>query len=445
MNGRAFLKINVYQSRYRYQSINAYQEKISINQQTQPGINELTEFRSSIKETGVKSDVSFLTGFHHQFKSGLNLAIHDYIPGVVAYSDQQDPEPLFSIERDLPQLSDALFDELSFRSRQASVFVEDQWDLTQYWKINMGFNALLFNSDQQCYFALQPRFNIIHEFKSQSLALSINKLSQSQHLITANDNGLPNELWVPASRNIRPQNSWNLDLTWTYLLSDKTTIKSSVFLKKLSGLITFQDNPGYLSYGSLDNVDASIWESDVLTGDGESWGIENSFSHHWTRFSLQLNYTFLKSSRYFAGKNLGYSVPYEFEVPHTVNILGLWQINKNVNLGVTWQLSSGTRYNLIPGDYDLYDKSEYFLDQFTVEDENLDLLIMPIYHRLDLSASYMINRGDKIKHQFKLSLLNLYDRRNIIFPRIYRGDPTDIRFSEGLPFIPSLSYHFSFN
>ena len=102
-------------------------------------------------------------------------------------------------------------------------------------------------------------------------------------------------------------------------------------------------------------------------------------------------------------------------------------------------------FNLNPGDYELYDNSDFFLDEFSVENGQVELLIMPVYHRLDIAASYKFGETDKTAHRLKLSLINIYDRRNIVYPRVYQDEINQIRFSEGLPFIPSIAYHFSLN
>ena len=137
-------------------------------------------------------------------------------------------------------------------------------------------------------------------------------------------------------------------------------------------------------------------------------------------------------------------MPYEFEVPHTANEIVAWNMNRHWQLGMTWQIASGTRYNLIPGFYELFDKDNNFLEDFQVAEDGLDLLVLPTYHLMDFVIGYEFG-NEKLGHRIKLSLLNVYDRRNIVLPRVYRGEPTEIRFTEGLPFIPSISYAIALN
>lgn len=444
IHGKAFLKMNLYHSRYSYQSINASRENLEFNQQTTESFFEINEFRSSIRESGFKTDLDFLINYRHRIKTGISYARHDYRPGIIAYGEDALQVPEFSIGSPLPGLPDSLFDDLTFKSSQWFFHLEDLWDPHPAWKINYGINAILFSNASDHFTSIQPRINISRTTEKSHFALSINKLYQPQHLISADDNGLPNALWVPASLRFRPQKSWQTNFSWSRKLADRGTLTSSIYYKQMAGLVTFRDAPAYLSFGPLDNVDASIWEEDVLSGEGRAWGIENQVNWHWQNFLVQFNYTFARSNRYFEGKHLDFIVPYEFESPHTFNLLGVWEINQRWKLTATWQLSSGTRNNLIPGSYEIYDNAEFFLEEFTIPENTVELLIMPVYHRLDLSVTYLLKKNHH-SHQFKLGLLNLYDRRNIVFPRLYRDEITEIRYIEGLPFVPTLSYQLTIN
>ena len=442
INGHAFLKLNAYHSGYQYQSINAYAEKIQTAGQTTDGFFEINEFRSSIRENGLKADLEYLLNYRHRLKTGAALALHQYVPGIIAYGEDAPRDSRFEIGSPLPSLPDTLFDELAFTSNQVSIYAEDHWEINAKWKLRYGLSGILFNHATDHFLGVQPRVLLTRHLKSGDLSLSIDKLYQPQHLITATDNGLPNELWVPATAAIRPQQSGQADLSWNHSFSEWTSIKSSIYFKKMWGLVNFQDEPGYLSYGPLDNVDASAWEDDVITGDGSCWGMETSLQQHWDKFHLQVNYTYSKSDRFFAGKNEDYIVPYEFEVPHAFNLMGIWPLNDRWQFSLTWQLTSGTSVVLTPGDYEVYDHTETFVEDFVVARDEIDLLIVPAYHRLDLSATCTLKSNAHFNHQFKLSLVNVYNQQNIVLPRIYRDydDHSTIRYGQGLPFVPSIAY-----
>ncbi|MCB0689382.1 MAG: TonB-dependent receptor [Saprospiraceae bacterium] len=442
-SGSIFLKLNFYHSRYQYQSRNAYVEQIVSGNTNHAGINELTEFRSTVRENGIRANLSWLLGFTHQLEAGFRLTNNNYTPGIIAYGENAVDIEKIKIGEPLPQLPETLFDALTFKSHHFSLFLEDQWTPSGPWNLQYGLNAGIFSSDGKKFASLQPRLNLRYRFQKHQFGLTFNKLFQNQHSITANDNGLPSDLWVPSTRNFEPEKSWSSDLSWTYTPNQTVQLTSRIYYKKLTGLLSFRDNPGYLNFGSLDNIDASIWESDVVSGYGTGWGFENSAKIIWKNILVDLNYTFSKSSRFFKGKYLDFIVPYEFEVPHNINISCYRKFSDHWSAGCTWQINSGSRYNLLPGKYELYDNTDFFLEDLVVDQGNIDLIIMPVYHRLDLSVAYIFRAIGKSQHELKLSLLNAYGRNNIIFPRIYRDEISDIRFTQGLPFIPSISYHIS--
>ncbi|NND35483.1 MAG: hypothetical protein HKN76_23040, partial [Saprospiraceae bacterium] len=151
-----------------------------------------------------------------------------------------------------------------------------------------------------------------------------------------------------------------------------------------------------------------------------------------------------KSRRQFDNKYEGYNIPYIFERPHEFSILGQWMKSRKINLSFSWQWGSGVATPLVPGKYEIYNRLDYFEEIIVVPPDEIELLILPAYHRLDVSASFKMKKR-RSEHVLKFSLLNVYDVENISFAKVeYNDDLNSIRFVGGLPIIPSLAYHISF-
>ncbi len=440
---RLFLHTRYYHSRFRYRSLGASQDVPEGGTMDIVEPSDITDFRSRTVENGVKMDLHWIAGYQHRFSAGLGMRKHDYLPGIIAYEERPDRlrrliEPTVRLDR-LPESS---FDTFSLDSWQMEWYLEDDWQITSHLALRGGFYARQFFGDGASYFSLEPRATLSLLVGKGHLALSYASLTQPQHVITANDSGLPNELWVPAGARFGPQSSGSVALSWSSPFAKSWRMTSTLYHKQMNGLLTIRDDPSYLSLGALENVDALQWEDDVTSGWGRSYGWENVL--HWQRKKthLRLAYTFAKSNRTFEDKYEGLTMPYQFERPHGGNLMIYWPVGRSISIGVLWQVGSGLAFPLSAGSYDLLDNQDFFLEEIEVPEGVVDLLYLPTYHRLDVSVQYRLDRP-RSAHQFKLAVLNAYDRQNLTQPKLsyFDDDTASIRFAQGFPIIPSVSYH----
>ena len=439
-----YAKTSAYFSSYDYQSLNAslWNEKIGniqLSSQT-----DLTEFRSRIAEQGIKSELDILAGYDHKINLGFGLSRYDYTPGIVAYDGDGVVSPsIFLDDEEILPLNMQLFDALHFDSWQLSGFIQDTWAIDDKWSLNFGLRTTLFSNKPSLYFSIQPRLNLRRSLGPWDVDLSYSAVQQPNHLITTEDNGLPNELWVPSTSETKPATAQIFDLKISVQTTRTSQWQSSLYYKEMNNIVAFRDDPSYLSFGKLDNVDASTWESDIAIGYGRSWGIENSWLWQTRSHYLKCNYTYAKSTRHFIDKYLDYEYPYQFERPHEFAVLANLALTSNIEISLSWQWGSGVALPLIEGQYDIIDSEQFFQETISVPENEIDLLVMPAYHHLDLSASYQIAKKHS-KHIFKISLLNAYNQSNITFPKVnYDALGGVVSFRTGLPFIPSLSYQIS--
>jgi hypothetical protein len=441
---KVFSNITGYFSSYRYQSINA--EISEIEQQDGPQFDfaEKTEFRSRIQDIGLKADFSFLPGPYHDIKAGLGFKNLQFIPGIIAYEEDHPNIPYPLGEEKLKSLPDHLFDDLRFDSRLLQVYIQEVWQFSSQVSLRLGLHTSLSLIDSFQYFSVQPRIALSWDPNPiAQIQFSFSQMQQAQHLITVTDNGYPNELWVPASALFRPQSSQQWEMKYATLLKGRGHYTLAAYYKKMNHLVHFKEDPGYLSFGSLDNLDASIWEEDLTSGEGEAYGIEQLFQYETQNLFSQLGYTWSRSWRTFNEKFQGQKIPYEYDRPHQLSILIQWAVSGKFTLGLAWQLASGTNLTLPSGAYEVTDFSNELLDYFTVPTDQIETLRLPTYHRLDLSLEYRF--GKPFRQQIKMNLVNIYDRINTPYATIY-NDPevSTIFLSTGLPIVPSLAYHFRF-
>jgi hypothetical protein len=141
--------------------------------------------------------------------------------------------------------------------------------------------------------------------------------------------------------------------------------------------------------------------------------------------------------------------------PHHVTVFGSYDTRKRWSFSVNWLLMSGAAITTPIGFYDYNGYAAPIYDE-----KNNDRL--PAYHRLDLSATFRLNRNDqkRFSHHLSLNIYNAYGHSNpyfISFNRISGEDGTLIipadhsRYTKRVAtelsvseIIPSINYQFNF-
>ena len=196
-------------------------------------------------------------------------------------------------------------------------------------------------------------------------------------------------------------------------------------------------------------------EGEVRQGKAWSYGLELMIRKSYGYLTGWIGYTF---SRVFAktpGVNNGESYRAFHDRPHSLTVFVSYDTRKRWSFAANWILLSGAA---ITTPVSFYDYNGYVVPVY--EAKNNDRL--PVYHRLDLSANFRLNKKEtaRYKHSLILSLYNVYGRNNPYFLSFNRmidpdGDyivPADhlkpqervtatLSVSE---IIPSINYQFKF-
>jgi hypothetical protein len=140
--------------------------------------------------------------------------------------------------------------------------------------------------------------------------------------------------------------------------------------------------------------------------------------------------------------------------PHQISLLCNHRISKKWKISIMWNYLSGAAFTTPTGFYSYQGQQIPYY-----EEKNNDR--MPVYHRLDFSSVWRLNRKDDAKwyHDLTLTIYNFYGRRNpsfLNFNKVQDGSgfaiPNDV-WSDNqfvstsisfLGFIPSLTYNFKF-
>ncbi|MHC1739322.1 MAG: carboxypeptidase-like regulatory domain-containing protein [Ignavibacteriaceae bacterium] len=175
-------------------------------------------------------------------------------------------------------------------------------------------------------------------------------------------------------------------------------------------------------------------EPDLVSGNGQSSGVEVSLSYSTIPLNINLSY-----SLSYSYKELNNTIYYpKYDTRHSGNISVEWSLPFDFTVNCVWIFASGLPFTQLVGYYDKYYISNlfepylnagYYKPFLLLGDKNLGRL--PYYHRLDFSISKKF-QFSFVKASLDFSILNVYDRKNIFYFKRDTGDRVNM-----LPFLPT--------
>ena len=320
-------------------------------------------------------------------------------------------------------------------------YAEDDFMITGKLKINAGVHASGFAVNGKFYHSLQPRLSGRYLLsRDLSVKASYAQMAQYIHLLTNVGIGLPTDLWVPATATIGPEHSYITSTGLAYNLNNTYEITLEGYYKKMEGLIEYKEGANYL------NVE-SDWQTKVETGSGESYGAEIFFQRKTGKLSGWTGYTLSWTNRTFPNINFGKTFPYRYDRRHDIEITAAYDWRENRKFALTWVYGTGAAVTLPQSSYAKHhdDRSFYGYNDGIQYYDGRNGYRMRAYHRLDLS--YTTTKKKKWgERSWVIGVYNAYSRRNPFFLDIGNDEEGNKKFIQYslFPFIPSISYHFTF-
>ncbi|MBX7124308.1 MAG: TonB-dependent receptor [Cyclobacteriaceae bacterium] len=296
------------------------------------------------------------------------------------------------------------------------------------------------------YGRLEPRVTVQWALDSlSSLRAGISRSIQNVHLISNSISPFTSlEVWLPSSINIRPETGLQYSVGYYRKWEKSLSVSGEVYYRQMNNLVDYAPHASTLLNPLL--------ESELRFGRGRAYGMEWLLRRESGRFRGWLGYTFSRSLRTFESIDSGQWFSAFSDRPHQINLMISWDTSPRWNLGLTWNYSTGTPYTAPVGFYYYQGK------QVPVYDRKNNSRF-PDYHRLDLSATWRLNKNleSKFIHSLTFSVYNLYGRKNAVFLNFSKQQQSDgsIKIPSDLlnvtnvasqiflfQFTPSLSYNF---
>ena len=348
-----------------------------------------------------------------------------------------------------------------FRYTEGVLYAEHLLNLDSRWVANTGVHATVTHLSDKTYFSLQPRLSLAAQVGEGTwLKASYAQMQQMVHRLSATDIVLPQDYWVPATRQIRPLTSTQYSLGISQNSLGHWNLEAEAYYKKLHHLLEYKD-------GHLANGYGEQWEEDVAQGRGDCYGLELSARYNSAAFDFSVNYTWAKSTRIYTdgSVNAGERFCAHFDRRHTINVYALKPLGRRVELFAEWQYFTGAMVTIPTGyaqtlspatdSYIFDDDYRWSADNLEPEHQNL-VLRYTRHNNYRLPASHQMNIGANFHRRLKhvdrtiaVSVMNVYNRRNpdlITVERLDEEGVARLRLKKVtlLPCLPSINYQIRF-
>lgn len=368
------------------------------------GANEVgfTTF-SQIRDISLKGDAQWIAAQEHTVKFGVDATFHRFTTLVESKS--------IPFQQALGQLGA----ENTIDALEASVYAQDEWDVTPNLSLNLGMRMAYFQRGDR--FLPEPRASFSYNL-SDAFALPGTEIyvkgafavaNQFLHLVIRNDVALPTDTWFPATDRIKPANAVQYVLgVDTKLFDGEYGFSVEGYYKSMQNLYEFKDNA---PFGLLTPSE------DVLTeGIGDAYGVEFFLERRMGNFTGWIGYTLSWATRTFAELNDGRPFFPRFDRRHDISLVGTYKFSDEWEIGATWTYTTGQAFTMPSGQYSFPTVGGIAQGFPLIQSQRINYterngFRLPDFHKLDVNLTHFFTWLG-LPFNASLSVYNLYNRQN---------------------------------
>lgn len=431
---RLYLNSSLSSGSFRYNIHNKYTQSIK-NQDGKEEIWSDIEYKTRVNNNKIQFLFDwYLPGNKIQF--GTSAELNSYLPGeqeIQRYDGQ-------NTQRGNGEIN----------NKALAYFVDDQLNIGDNFTVQGGLRLDLYDLGGKWHNYITPRVNVKWAVnKNLSLFFSYDQMVQPLHLLTNSSVGLPSDIWVPATENVKPETSQQITFGSYLKFNDRFSYKFDSYYKTMDGVINYKAGNSF-----MDIYDD--WEALVETGSGEAWGFENSWNYKTSRLNAWINYTLSWNERKFEGINGGKAFPFKFDRRHDINLGFVHNLTDNIECSAVWTYQTGMAATIPVQDFQAAGPIDYtitdFITNIDIEDthriqyfDEYNSYRLPAFHHLDLSVT-LKKQMRSLYREWKIGVYNAYARQNayMYYPQTSPTGVTKYKQVCIFPIIPSISYHIKF-
>jgi hypothetical protein len=285
-------------------------------------------------------------------------------------------------------------------------------------------------------------------------------MNQYIHLLTSSGEGLPTDLWVPATEKLAPQRSEQVALGLAKdLPNQNVSLSLEGYYKKMNNIIAYKSSSNSLWIdGPMGLVEQNQknpnWDDKATSGQGWAYGMELFIQKKIGRLTGWAGYTLSWTEHQFAELNFGEKFYAKYDRRHDASIVGIYELTPKIRLSGTWVYGTGNVFTLPVSAYQASLPTFFPTDKKTstynaVGFPSQNNYRAEAYHRLDVNVQF--HKKKKGRERFwDIGIYNVYNRQN---PFYYKTEATtDIQQNTVnslkkivlFPMIPSVSYRIKF-
>ena len=394
-------------------------------------------YHSLINDISAAADFEFNPNPNHDIRFGATYIRHAFKPSVttVRFATQDAGQNETAV--------DTTYGDKMLFTNEAAAYVEDNWSIARWLKVNLGVRYSMYFTDGRTYHSLEPRVSLRALITDDlSVKASWSKMSQSVHMLSNSNISLPTDLWVPATSKVEPMISYQTAAGIFYSLG-VVDFSLEGYYKTMDNVLEYRDGASF--FGT-----STGWEEKVALGRGWAYGVEFLVQKKTGRLTGWVGYTWSKSMRQFDRDghiiNLGQPFPAKYDRRHDLSVTAAYEVSKKIDLSATFIFGTGICGSLALQTLSVQPGYSQILNYYyptTQVDylEGRNNYRMPSYQRLDLGINFKREFRNGNRRTISVSVYNAYCRNN---PFIVYRDGTDLKQLSIFPIMPSVSYNYEF-
>jgi hypothetical protein len=440
-NSRLFMNVTALASKYDY--------SLGIPEGAQG-----FEWNSNITDYSVKADFEYFRSPQSSMHFGASSIYYTFQPGHIT-----------------PTQAGSIFREMKLDQQKATewaAYIDEERQFGPAFSVQYGLRATMFenrssgtfydyvgeqgkqltpvngqkfeNKPVASYPNLEPRLSARYSLsETSSLKASYNRMVQYIHLISNTTAATPLDVWLPSTRNIKPEHADQISLGYFRNFQNNAYEASvEVFGKQMDNQIDYINGANILLNPQL--------EAELLYGKGRAYGAEFYLKKNEGRFTGWVSYTLSRSERQIDGLNQNKWYANKYDKTHVLAVVGMYALNSR------WTFSS--TFNYSTGIATTYPDARFTYGGLVVPhvgDDARNNYRVPAYHRLDLGATLKDKPHPERRWEgsWTFSIYNVYSRRNTYgsYFRQNEDNPAKteaVRLSVFGSMLPSATYNFTF-